>query len=81
MYTEEPCMHLDTETNLCKVYERRHEEEPDCMSLTEHLVRTLNWLPEECAYVEYIRQKDTLLAVRAASKTRNKDRHAGKRRR
>ena len=38
-YTDEPCVHLDTETNLCKVYDKRDEVEPDCITLTEHLVR------------------------------------------
>ncbi len=42
-YTDEPCEHLDTKTKLCKVYENRHEAEPDCISLTEHLVRFLHW--------------------------------------
>ena len=79
-YTDEPCEHLDTETNLCTVYERRHEVEPDCMSLTEHLVRTLSWLPPDCAYVEFIRQKDTLAAVRGADKRRRKSRRSKRRR-
>lgn len=79
-YTDEPCAHLDTETKLCKVYDTRHEVEPDCMSLTEHLVRILRWLPEDCAYVEYVRHKDTLVAVRAAEKERKSDRRAGRRR-
>jgi uncharacterized protein len=63
-YTDEPCVHLDTETKLCKVYETRHEAQPDCISLTEDLVRNLFWLPPDCAYVEYVRHKDTLAAVR-----------------
>ncbi len=73
-YTDEPCEHLDTETKLCKVYDRRHEVEPECISLTEHLVRTLNWLPEDCAYVEYVRRQDTLAAVKVAEKNRQRKR-------
>jgi uncharacterized cysteine cluster protein YcgN (CxxCxxCC family) len=73
-YTDEPCEHLDTETNLCKVYENRHEVEPNCISLTEHLVRTLSWLPEGCAYAEYIQFQDTLVAVRQAEERRKRGR-------
>ena len=73
-YTDEPCQYLDTETRLCKVYHNRHESEPDCISLTEHLVRTLNWLPEDCAYVAYVRHVDTVTEVRKAA---NKRKRAG----
>jgi uncharacterized cysteine cluster protein YcgN (CxxCxxCC family) len=65
---------------LCKVYENRHEVEPDCISLTEHLVRTLNWLPEGCAYLEYMRHRDTLAEVRAAENARNRRRKIKRRR-
>ncbi len=68
-YTDEPCAHLDTETGLCKVYDTRHEVQPDCIRLTEELVRNLHWLPEDCAYVEYMRHRDTLEAVRRAEKS------------
>jgi uncharacterized protein len=73
-YTDEPCEHLDTETNLCKVYDRRHEVEPDCLELTEHLIRTLHWMPEDCAYVQYFERKDTMDAVRAAAGKKTKTR-------
>ena len=70
-YTDEPCVHLDTETNLCKVYERRGEAEPECITLTEHLVRTLHWLPEEYTYVEHVRHKDTLAESERLLEPRN----------
>jgi uncharacterized cysteine cluster protein YcgN (CxxCxxCC family) len=79
-YTDEPCEHLDTETKLCKVYDRRHEVEPDCISLTPHLVRFLHWMPTECAYVEKIRHEDAIAEIRQADKKRKKIRK-GKRRR
>ncbi|MDQ7785591.1 MAG: YkgJ family cysteine cluster protein [Desulfomonilaceae bacterium] len=79
-YTDEPCVHLDTETNLCNVYENRREAQPDCISLTEHLVRTLTWLPEDCAYLEYVRHNDTLAAVREVNKRRKRTRNAQRRR-
>jgi uncharacterized cysteine cluster protein YcgN (CxxCxxCC family) len=75
-YTDEPCVHLDTRTKLCKVYHNRSEAEPDCITLTEDMVRMLHWLPEECAYLEYVRHEDTLAAVKAAqnAKTRSRKR-------
>lgn len=79
-YLDEPCRHLDTETKLCKVYDRRHDVEPDCMRLTENLVRNLHWLPEDCAYVRYIRFQDTVTEVRSATRAA-KGRHKSKRRR
>lgn len=72
VYTSEPCEHLDPDSNLCKVYARRHEVVPECMSLTEALVRTLHWLPEDCAYVEYIQHLDTVAAVRAVEKRKKR---------
>jgi len=78
-YTDEPCVHLDTKTNLCKVYENRHEVEPDCISLTEHLVRTLTWLPEDCAYARYVRFQDAVAAVRQAEKRSTKGRKGRRR--
>jgi len=79
-YTDEPCDQLDTETGLCRVYETRHEVEPDCISLTEELVRTLRWLPPDCAYLEYVRHKETIQAVRKAERTRKKRRNSRRRR-
>ena len=73
-YTDEPCEHLDTKTGLCKIYENRHELEPDCISLTGELVRTLHWLPEGCAYVDYVRFQDTLAAVPRTQRKRQRER-------
>jgi hypothetical protein len=68
------------ETRLCKVYLNRHEVEPDCISLTEHLVRTLNWLPEDCAYVAYVRHLDTLAEVRKVTDGRRRSGKSKRRR-
>lgn len=82
-YTDIPCEHLDTETKLCKVYRKRHDAEADCMKLTENLVRTTPWMPDDCAYVEYLRLKDTMAEVRAVRKrksrrTRSRRKHNGR---
>jgi uncharacterized protein len=74
-YLDEPCVHLDTEKKVCKVYENRGEAEPDCITLTEELVRYFHWLPEDCAYVEYVRHKDTLAAVNDAQTAKRKKRN------
>jgi uncharacterized cysteine cluster protein YcgN (CxxCxxCC family) len=79
-YTDEPCVHLDTETKLCRVYEKRHEVEPDCISLTEQMVRILNWLPEDCAYVEYVSFRETVETVRDADKHKKRKRKGRRRR-
>lgn len=79
-YLDEPCKHLDTATNLCKVYLCRHVEEPDCISLTEDLVRSLGWLPEDCAYLAHVRHQDTIAAVRNAEERTNQRRNTKRRR-
>ena len=79
IYTSEPCVHLDTSTKLCKVYNNRRVEEPDCIELTESLVRSLNWLPPDCAYLEYIRRQDTLAAVKKAEESAKRKRNSKRR--
>lgn len=79
-YLDEPCQHLDTETNLCKVYGIRQDAEPDCIQLTEDLVRDLGWLPEDCAYVRYMRHQDTLAAVHDAAVHKKRSRNSKRRR-
>lgn len=80
-YTDEPCAYLDTESKLCKVYHNRGDVEPDCIALTEHLVRTLTWLPEDCAYSEYVRTQDTLSEIRSAKRQTGKMSDAKRRKR
>ncbi len=41
-YTDKPCEHLDTKTNLCRVYNRRSEIHPDCACLTPELVQEID---------------------------------------
>ncbi|MGC8657983.1 MAG: YkgJ family cysteine cluster protein [Desulfomonilaceae bacterium] len=74
IYTKEPCVYLDTVTRMCKIYDRRHEIEPDCIKLNEDFIRTIDWMPPGCAYVQYINQKDTLRSVRSVEKSKRKKR-------
>ena len=44
-----PCEFLNTDTNLCTVYERRFELNPLCLSMEEGF--KVNAFPEDCPYV------------------------------
>jgi len=44
-----PCEFLDTATNLCTVYPRRHEANPECLDLAEGLRHSA--FPADCPYV------------------------------
>lgn len=50
LYTDTPCQYLNTETNLCRIYNRRAELHPDCARLTPELVDA-GILPHDCPYV------------------------------
>ncbi|MCF6266229.1 MAG: hypothetical protein L3J57_06750 [Desulfuromusa sp.] len=56
-YTETPCQYLDTETNLCRIYDRRSELNFDCVCLTPKLVQA-GILPDDCPYVKKIKGYD-----------------------
>jgi len=43
------CRHLDLKTQLCAIYDRRHELNPDCLSVEEGLL--LGVFPADCPYV------------------------------
>jgi uncharacterized cysteine cluster protein YcgN (CxxCxxCC family) len=49
-FTATPCRYLDVDTRECKIYERRFEINPECVQLTEEMVRTLPWLHDDCGY-------------------------------
>lgn len=49
VYTPFPCPYLDTVTNLCTVYERRHELNPEC--ITVEMGIRLGVFPPDCPYV------------------------------
>lgn len=52
IYTDIPCRYLDVGTNLCTVYERRHELNPDCLGVEEGIERGV--FPADCPYVKDI---------------------------
>ncbi len=49
-FTRTPCKYLDVVTRNCKIYDRRFEIYPECIKLTEDLVRELHWLDDKCGY-------------------------------
>jgi len=49
-HTAIPCRYLDVVSRECRIYERRFEINPECIKLTEKLVRELRWLHDECGY-------------------------------
>jgi len=49
-FTSTPCRYLDVVTRECRIYDRRFEIYPECVKLTEALVRELTWLHDDCGY-------------------------------
>jgi uncharacterized protein len=49
-YTNVVCRLMDLNTCCCTTYKERSTLVPTCLTLTPEMVRTLNWLPETCAY-------------------------------
>lgn len=48
------CRYLDIQTRHCKVYAHRFEVGEDCVRLTPEVVAAADWLPADCAYVQYL---------------------------
>jgi uncharacterized protein len=50
-----PCIHLDTRTHLCTIYEKRFALCPQCRRMTLRHALFVRWLPESCGYVRRYR--------------------------
>ena len=50
-----PCLHLDTATKQCTVYERRFDVCSQCRRMTLRHALFVRWLPESCGYVQRFR--------------------------
>ncbi|UXN03545.1 YcgN family cysteine cluster protein [Bartonella sp. HY406] len=44
------CKLLNGETCLCNNYPSRKSIVPDCIQLTQEIIETVKWLPDNCAY-------------------------------
>lgn len=49
-YTTTACRYLDLDSRQCKIFENRFRINRECIALTPELVRTLDWLPDDCGY-------------------------------
>ncbi len=50
-----PCVHLDTATRLCRVYETRFQACAQCRGMTLWHAMFVRWLPASCGYVRRFR--------------------------
>jgi len=48
--TRTPCPYLDTASNLCRVYARRHEVNPRCLTVEQGIAWGV--FPADCPYVK-----------------------------
>jgi len=48
--TETPCKYLDTRTNLCTIYPRRHKINPQCLTVEQGI--RYGVFPADCPYVK-----------------------------
>jgi uncharacterized cysteine cluster protein YcgN (CxxCxxCC family) len=58
VYTRAACRLLNLRTCRCKDYAARFAKVPDCVNLTPEAARSLEWLPETCAYRLVARGED-----------------------
>jgi len=49
IYTPHFCEHYDPESRLCRIYDRRHELNPNCLTVEEGAA--LGVFPADCPYV------------------------------
>lgn len=61
--TKHPCKYLNTKTGRCKIYKKRHEINPNCLTIKEMIIS--GTIPKQCLYVkdnkEYQKRTDTAL--------------------
>lgn len=52
-----PCIHLNTVTHECTVYEKRFTVCPLCRRMTILHALFVHWLPDSCGYVQHYRYR------------------------
>ena len=50
-----PCLHLDTATHRCTIYETRFQTCAHCRRMTLRHALFVRWLPRTCGYVQHYR--------------------------
>jgi hypothetical protein len=64
-----PCLHLDTATRLCTVYENRLAVCPQCRRMTLRHALFVRWLPDGCGYVQRFHFRRAAVHASAPAKT------------
>lgn len=57
IHYDDPCEYLDTDTNLCRVYEERFKKCNYCGKVTLYTALFDSTLPEDCPYVTTFRRR------------------------
>lgn len=60
MAVESSCEHFDKRTNLCKVYERRFEMNPECLTVKQAIEQRV--LPDDCPYVKNVKPYKSIVS-------------------
>jgi uncharacterized cysteine cluster protein YcgN (CxxCxxCC family) len=68
LHTVIPCRFLDIVTRECKVYDKRLEVDEGCIKLTPEIVKSVRWMPEDCAYTKFVEDKRAVEGKRGKSK-------------
>jgi len=71
-FTATPCRYLDVATRRCVIYDRRFDINPECIKLTEELVRELHWLHDDCAYRKALGVKRSRVKMETRPKRKGK---------
>lgn len=50
IFSHTHCKYLDEKTKLCKIFENRHEINPNCLSIIDAI--KIKALPNDCPYVK-----------------------------
>jgi len=50
VFTRIHCEHLDTESNLCKIYKERFKKNPKCLTIKQAI--EIKAVPDNCPYIK-----------------------------
>jgi len=64
------CRFLDIHSRQCLVYHKRFEVGEGCVKLTPEVVEVVQWLPEDCGYIQHKTGRLVSKAQSPRSKTR-----------
>jgi uncharacterized cysteine cluster protein YcgN (CxxCxxCC family) len=70
-----PCAYLDIHSRQCRVYEHRFNVGEECQKLTPELVAEVDWLPEQCAYVQWQKKREAQVDIPSQTSRHKSRRH------